>query len=94
MQVPESMLVTVDFEDKAIPEAIREFRPAVYRDGESFCVLLGEDPQAGIFGCGETRELALSDWLQHFNQRMSDHIPGDAIVQYVEDTRSIRKKDM
>ena len=45
MQVPASMLVTVDFEDKAIPEAIREFRPAVYRDGESFCVLLGEDPK-------------------------------------------------
>ena len=61
MQVPESMLVTVDIEDKAVPEIIREFRPAVYRDGESFCVLLADDPQGGIFVCGETRELALSD---------------------------------
>ena len=61
MQLPASMLVPVDFEDKAIPEAIREFRPAVYRDGESFCVLLADDPQGGIFVCGETKELALSD---------------------------------
>jgi len=59
------MLVTDDIEDKAVPEVIREFRLAVYRDGESFCFLLGDDPQGGIFVCGETKELVLSDWLQH-----------------------------
>lgn len=92
MQLPDSMLVPVNFDDQNIPASAREFRPAVYRDGDSFCVLLGEDPQAGVFGCGDTPIKALQDWEVHFNERMEEHASGDELVQYIKDTRKTDKK--
>jgi hypothetical protein len=94
MQVPESMHVNIDYEEKGIPASVREFRPAVYKDGDSFCALLGEDPQAGIFGCGETKEQALQDWDTHFSERVNAHASGDELLQYIEDTRKTSKKDV
>lgn len=94
MQVPESLLVKVNYEDEHIPASAKEFRPAVYQDGDSYCALLGEDPQAGIFGCGATKQEALQDWDKHFSERMKDHPEGDELVQYIEDTRKISKKDV
>lgn len=94
MQLPEEMLVAIDYEDDNIPLNAREFRPAVYKDGNSYCVLLGEDPQAGIFGCGETKEAALKDWDVHFSERIMMHAKGDELVQYIEDTRKVSKKDV
>ena len=88
------MLIDIDYEGKDIPASAKEFRPAVYKDGDSFCVLLGEDPQAGIFGCGETTKAALEDWENHFNDRLQSHLQGDELVQYIEDTRKTSKKDM
>src|ERR1700712_3708672 len=93
MQVPESMIVLVDFEDKNIPAAAREFKPVMYHDGESYCCLLGEDPQVGIFGCGSTREQALEDWDKPFNERISNNPPGDELVGEISDLRSHAKND-
>jgi hypothetical protein len=94
MQVPQSMLVDINYDDQSIPDSVREFRPAVYRDGDSFCVLLGEDPQAGIFGCGETKEQAIKDWDTHFSERVNAHAKDDDLLQYIEDSRRTSKKDV
>ena len=87
MAVPDSMMVNINYEDSAIPASARKFRPAVYRDGEAFCVLLGEDPQAGIFGCGDSTQNAFRDWDEHFKQRLGNHEPGDELVQLIEAQR-------
>jgi hypothetical protein len=94
MQVPKSMLIDIDYEGKDIPASAKEFRPAVYKDGDSFCVLLGEDPQVGIFGCGETKEAAIKDWDAHFSERIKAHAEGDDLLQYIEDTRKAGKKEV
>jgi hypothetical protein len=91
MQVPEEMVVQINYEDSDIPETVRELRPAVYRDGDSFCVLLGPDPQAGIFGCGDTTDQALRDWDQHFTEHMENHPQNDELVEYIEERRKTLK---
>jgi hypothetical protein len=55
-------IVDLNFEDRSLPEAVRMFRPVVWHDEFSICVLLGSDPEFGVFGCGDTLEKALNDW--------------------------------
>jgi hypothetical protein len=52
--------VAIDYEAPDLPASVKEFRPAVFKDGPWVCVLLGPDSQAGIFGCGD---VAVSEWL-------------------------------
>ena len=92
MQVPEEMVVQINYQDSDIPATVREFKPALYRDGDSFCCLLGEDPQAGIFGCGESPKAAIEDWDSHFKERLQSHAEDDELVQYIEASRKFSKK--
>ncbi len=46
LNVPAEMKVDVDYSDKQIPESAKIFTPLVFKDGDSFCVVLGPDPQA------------------------------------------------
>lgn len=77
--------VTIDFDAKDIPASVKEFRPAVFKDGNSFCCLLGPDPQKGIFGCGSTTDEALADWDLDLKERAKDPKAGDQLDEYIQD---------
>jgi hypothetical protein len=36
----------------ALSGAAKALRPVVFKEGKDFCVLLGTNPQDGVFGCG------------------------------------------
>jgi hypothetical protein len=78
--------VTIDFDHDNIPASVKEFRPAVFKDGDSFCCLLGPDPQEGVFGCGSTAREALADWDVHLRERAKQPKDGDPLDEYIQDT--------
>lgn len=68
MELPDYMKEQVDFDDLELPPNVRILRPLVYKDGDSFCVVLGPNPQDGVFGCGNTAKEALKDWDVHLQE--------------------------
>lgn len=84
--------VEVDYEKGAYSEEAKEFRPAVWKDGDSFCALLGPDPQTGIFGCGDSLEDALRDWTHEYQHRLTEPADDDPVVDEIKD--SIDKNDV
>lgn len=83
MKIDEQAMVPVDFEGGNLPKNLRLFRPAVFMDGDSYCVLLGPDPTTGVFGCGSSAEAAMLDWDNHLNDFVLSHDPDDPLAQYV-----------
>jgi hypothetical protein len=73
LNVPEEMRVDIDYSSKDVPESVKTFQPLLYKDGDSYCCVLGPDPQLGIFGCGQTPIQALQDWDKH----LKDYHPKD-----------------
>lgn len=64
---PEQGRMEIDYEDPALPQSVRTLKPILYReDAESYCCILGPDPEQGIFGCGPTLEAALKSWDDAF----------------------------
>jgi hypothetical protein len=92
MDINEEMKVAIDFEAENLSQEIRELRPVVFQEEDSFCCLLGPDPQAGIFGCGNTPQEALSDWQKHLKERVQQPIGNDEVAQYVYDTLNASNK--
>jgi hypothetical protein len=92
MKIDEGMVVAVDYEAHEHSKVVKELRPVVFKEEGSFCCLLGPDPQAGIFGCGDTAEGAISDWEQHLKERMAKPIGDDEVAQYVQDTLNASNK--
>jgi hypothetical protein len=78
--------VPVNFEQRDLPPSVKEFKPAVYKDGDSYCCILGPDPLAGVFGCGDTPEEALQDWDHQLKERIKEHEEGDPVAEYIMDT--------
>lgn len=87
-------VISINYEDPTLPKLVREFRPAVYLDGQDYCCLLGPDPQEGIFGCGHNRQDAINDWIQHFNERISKPAANDKVATEIIDSLSISKGDV
>ncbi len=51
-------------------EACRYFsliRPAVFRDGDQWCLLFGENTQMGVAGFGDTIHDAIIDFYRQFH---------------------------
>lgn len=94
MHIPEDILIAIDYTNRYFPASARTFRPAVYKDGDFFCAVLGENPHLGIFGCGRSTDEAIEDWAVHFQDRLDSHLPGDDLVQYIQDTLSANKNDV
>jgi hypothetical protein len=93
MNVPDEMKVPINFDDKDLPEAVRTLRPLMYKDGDSFCCLLGPDQHQGVSGRGSTRQEALTDWEANMRKRIIYHKPGDELARFIEDTLNASKKD-
>jgi hypothetical protein len=87
-------VIPLNYEDPALPAAVRDFRPAVYLDDSGYCCILGPDPQRGIFGRGGSQQEAIADWLQQFNERIDHPAAGDELAKEIIDSMSISKKDV
>jgi len=59
----------VDYNSPQLPESVRQVKPIVYKDGDSFCCVSGPTLQEGIVGCGPTPELAMQDWDEHYKEQ-------------------------
>lgn len=78
-------VLNIDYENPELPSVVKQLRPAMYLDGNAYCVILGPDPQAGVFGCGNTPAQALDDWTVHLNQRLAEFDADDKIVEEIRE---------
>jgi hypothetical protein len=84
MDWPEDEKEKIDFSDPQLPAAVRILQPLVYKDGGSYCVILGPDPQEGVFGCGKTATEALNDWNEQLHERMAHSNENDEVANYIK----------
>ena len=84
LEVPDELKVAIDLDDKDIPESAKTFQPVLFKDGNSFCCVLGPDPEEGVFGCGQTPVEALKDWDKNLQQRMKVTEKNDEVALYIQ----------
>ncbi|MGN6491179.1 MAG: hypothetical protein ACTHLE_04225 [Agriterribacter sp.] len=77
-------VITVDYDSHDLPAVAKIFKPVIYKDGTAYCCLLGPDPQAGIFGCGETPKEAVIDWEAHLQAGLVAGTESEGIIQYIK----------
>lgn len=77
-------VLKIDYTDKALPAAAKMFKPVVYKDGDSYCCLLGPDPKTGIFGCGHNPSEAIADWETHLQAGLVAGTESEGIIQYIK----------
>ena len=77
--------VLIDYEMEDLPQSVKELRPAMFREGGSFCCILGPDPETGIFGRGDNPKAAFDDWDRRFKERMALNPKNDEVVEFVLD---------
>ncbi|KQS30920.1 hypothetical protein ASG33_11175 [Dyadobacter sp. Leaf189] len=85
MKIDQDALVSVDFENEALTRNLKIFRPAVFKDGDTYKCLLGPDLDSGILGVGDTARAAMLDWDVKLNEFLTAHDPNDPLAQYVLD---------
>jgi hypothetical protein len=85
MDLPDNMKVKIDFSDQSVPASVKVLKPLLFVDGNSYCCVLGEDPQAGVFGCGVTAHEALQDWDNHLKERIASR-ENDELTPYIKNT--------
>jgi hypothetical protein len=83
MDWPEDEREKINFSDPNLPQAVRILRPLVFKDGENFCVVLGPNPQEGVFGCGKTANEALHDWNNNLNERLGQDDDSDELAKEI-----------
>ena len=77
MNINADWQVAIDYEHSDVPTAVKELKPVVWKDGDSYCCLFGTDAASGIFGCGDTPIKALLDWDDHLRERIQQADPND-----------------
>lgn len=85
MKIDESMRVPIDYNDKELALAIRELKPVVFRDGDSYCTLYGPNPQMGIFGRGDSVSGSLADWENDLRERLANAADDDEVVNDIKE---------
>lgn len=83
LEVPDDMKVAIDLNDKKVPDSVKTFQPVLFKDGDSFCCVLGPDPQEGVFGCGDTPIEALKDWDKNLQQRKEVTDKDDEVAAFI-----------
>lgn len=69
-------LMVQDSWQQAAWEAMRPavlFKPKLYRDGNQWCALLGEDLQVGVAGFGASPADAMWDFDRAWNQKIGEN---------------------
>lgn len=69
--------LTINFNEEWVPTKAKKLQPQVYKDGDTFCALFGPDPETGIYGRGDTPEMALLDWEKDLEKRIERLTDGD-----------------
>jgi hypothetical protein len=85
MKIGRKAKIDLNYDDPNLPAAVHQFKPVLFREGESFCMLLGPDPQEGIFGCGDSVDVAISDWDRHFNEEIDNPTEGNETTRFILD---------
>jgi hypothetical protein len=85
LTVPDEMRVDIDYSDVQLPESVKTFQPLLFKEGNSYCCVLGPDPQAGVFGCGDTPIHALQDWDKHLKE-YEPRDENDEVAMYIQET--------
>ncbi|HJS53317.1 MAG TPA: hypothetical protein VJ765_02200 [Chitinophagaceae bacterium] len=91
--VPEEMKIEIDYAEEALPNSVKLFQPLLYRDGNSYCCVLGPDPATGVFGSGDTPIAALKDWdtnLKGYETKGED----DEVAEYIKETLKTSPEDV
>lgn len=94
MNIPDDIRVEIDLTSESMPRTIRTLVPAVYKDGDTYCCLLGPSPDEGVFGSGSTPEAALSDWEDQLRKRIINADENDEVATYAKDALGTHKKDV
>lgn len=94
MNIDKSKVVPIDFESEDLPLPVRQFKPALYKEGELFCCILGPDPETGVYACGATEDGAINKWIAALNERMKNQNPDDKVALYIKDTLAASKNDV
>lgn len=94
MNVPEKIKVAIDFDDRSLTEAVRTLQPLVFKDGKTYCCVLGPNRLTGIFGCGPSIEAALEEWEASMRKRIIYPQANDAVVTFVQDKLNASKKQV
>lgn len=92
MNVPEKIKIDVNFDDKTLSEAVRTLQPLIFKDGKTYCCVLGPNRLTGIFGCGPTINTALEEWEANMRKRIIYPQINDAVVTFVQDKLNASKK--
>lgn len=93
MPVEKQAIIDYNMEDKNLPSAVRQFQPTVFKDGSTFCCILGPSPQEGVFGCGDSPQAALKEWDKHLHQLLDGQYKvAEEVKQYIDDTLRTSKK--
>lgn len=85
MKVDEKAKIALNYEDPDLPGSVSQFKPILFKEGDSYCVLLGPDPQEGVFGCGDSPEAAMKDWVKHFNDEIDNPTEGNETTRFILD---------
>lgn len=86
MNIPENLQISIDYEDPKLPGTVAIFKPLLWKERESFCCIVGPNPQTGVFGCGETAQEALIDWDKHLQALIDNPRANNEISEYVTKT--------
>jgi hypothetical protein len=94
MPIKDEVVVHVNYESSDLPATVRQFKPVVYKEGGTFCCILGPDRQTGIFASGSSVNEALRNWDANVHQRLSHHNEDDEVARFMLDSLSVSKKDV
>lgn len=83
MKIDKSLIVPID--NLKVPASVAALRPTLFKDGNSYCTILGPDPSIGIFGCGNTPEAALADWDKHLKECLEQPANNDPVAKYAKE---------
>ena len=92
--IHEELIVPLDYESEKVHGYVRQFKPTLYRDGDSFVCVLGPDAEQGIYGQGATEDEAIQNWETEFKERLKSKGDNDLVAQYIKDTLATSKKDV
>ncbi|QHS59762.1 hypothetical protein [Chitinophaga agri] len=65
----EIKIIPVDYNSAEMPDAVTKYKPILVKDGDDYCCFLGERPEYGVYGWGNTPELAIMHWNQKYLQK-------------------------
>jgi hypothetical protein len=83
LDVPNGMKVSINYNNETLPQSAHTLAPLLFKDGNSYCCVLGPDRHAGISGFGDTPVKALWEWDKNLKLRVLEHREGDDVAQFI-----------